>query len=57
MFSRLLQKCKYVHWSAGSASDSDMDDNMKLPEDLAAISRKEKRELYRFKKQHTEVSA
>lgn len=36
-------------------SYSDIDEELSLPNDLSSISRKEKKELYLFKKNHTEV--
>jgi hypothetical protein len=39
-----------------SESEDDIDEELKLPADLTNISQSEKRELYKFKKSHTEVS-
>lgn len=37
------------------ASDPEMDEELRLPEDLSGISRRERIELYKFKQQHTEA--
>jgi hypothetical protein len=39
-----------------SESEDDIDEELKLPADLTNISQSEKRELYKFKKSHTEVN-
>ena len=46
-------------YGAGSGSDfddEDLDDELGLPYVLANIGLKEKRELFRFKKSHTDVT-
>lgn len=38
-----------------SGSDIDIDDELRLPDDLSLISKRERKELYLFKKTHTEI--
>jgi hypothetical protein len=37
------------------ASDPEMDEELRLPDELTGISQRDRKELYKFKQQHTEV--